>query len=121
MSDRSFSWKMFLGIAVFMGVIAVVYWFASYEPAGTTMLALATALSALCSVYLRVQSEADGRAIRHEEAHYLPDSSVWPFGIGVGALLAANGFILGIGFAIPGVVVLGLSVAGLVAQSRRRA
>ena len=121
MSDRTFSWKMFLGIAVFMGVIAIVYWFASYEPAGTTMLTLAATLAGLCGVYLRVQSEPDGREITHEEAHYLPGSSVWPFGIGVGALLAANGFILGIGFAIPGVVVLGLSIAGLVAQSRRRA
>jgi hypothetical protein len=46
---------------------------------------------------------------------------VWPFGIGLGALLAANGFILGVGFAIPGLVVLGVSVAGLVSQSRRRA
>ena len=110
--------RLWLGMA--LGVIAVVYWFASYEPAGTTMLGLAAALAALCGVYLRVQSEPGEPAAGHDTDHYLPDASVWPFGIGLGALLAANGFILGIGFAIPGVVILGVSVAGLVSQSRRR-
>jgi hypothetical protein len=32
-----------------------------------------------------------------------------------------NGLIVGVGFAIPGVVVLAIAVVGLVAQSRRRA
>ena len=121
MTDRAFSWKMFLGIAAFMALIGVVYWFASYEPAGTTMLGLAAALAALCGVYLRVQSEPSAPGEEHDGEHYLPDSSMWPFGIGVGALLAANGLIVGVGFAIPGLVVLGASVAGLVSQSRRRA
>ena len=124
MTDPAFSWKMFLGISAFMALIGVVYWFASYEPAGTTMLGLSAALAGLCGVYLRVQSEpgasgASGAA--HEHEHYLPDASAWPFGVGLGALLAANGFILGLGFAAPGLVVLGVSVAGLVSQSRRRA
>src|SRR3954469_3653392 len=70
--------RMFLGIAVFMAVIGTVYWFASYEPAGTTMLGLAAALSALCAIYLRVQSEAE-TADRIEHDHYLPHTSVWPF------------------------------------------
>ena len=121
MSDRGFSWKMFLGIALFMAVIGIVYWFASYEPAGTTMLALAASLAAVCGVYLRVQSEPGAPEAAHDADHYLPDASAWPFGIGLGGLLAANGLILGIGFAIPGVVVLGVSVAGLVSQSRHRA
>ena len=122
MNDPGFTWKMFLGIAVFMTVIGVVYWFASYEPAGTVMLGLAAALAALCGVYLRIQSEPAASSETHDEdEHYLPESSMWPFGIGLGALLAANGLIIGLGFAIPGIVVLGASVAGFVSQSRRRA
>jgi hypothetical protein len=112
--------RVFLGIAVFMALIGVVYWFASYEPAGTTMLALSSALAATCGVYLQVQHEHSPTEARLEE-HYLPHSSVWPFGIGLGALLAVNGLIVGVGFAIPGVVVLAIAVVGLVAQSRRRA
>jgi hypothetical protein len=112
--------RMFLGVAVFMAVIGIVYWFASYEPAGTTMLGLASALSAVCGIYLRVQSEGDA-AERHDSDHYLPHTSVWPFGIGLGALLAVNGLIVGVGYAIPGIVVLAVAIIGLISQSRRRA
>jgi hypothetical protein len=112
--------RIFLGIAVFMAVIGVVYWFASYEPAGTTMLGLSSALAAVCGVYLQVQSE-HATTEAHAEEHYLPHSSGWPFGIGVGALLAVNGMIVGFGYAIPGLVVLAIAVVGLISQSRRRA
>jgi len=121
MTDPGFSWKMFGGIAVFMAVIGVVYWFASYEPAGTTMLLLAAALAGVCGLYLRVEHGRTEPAGGHDEEQYLPHSSLWPFGIGVGALLAANGAIVGFAFAIPGIVLLMLAVAGLVSQSRRRA
>lgn len=120
MNDQKTQARMFLGIAAFMAVIGVVYWFASYEPAGTTMLGLSSALAALCGVYLQIQSEhepTDG----NPDAHYLPHSSVWPFAIGVGAVLAANGLIVGVGYAIPGLVVLAIAVVGFVSQSRRRA
>jgi len=112
--------RVFLGIAVFMALIGVVYWFASYEPAGTTMLALSSALAATCGVYLQIQDEHEPTAAPADE-HYLPHSSVWPFGIGLGALLAVNGLIVGVGYAIPGVVVLAVAIVGLISQSRRRA
>ena len=120
MSDQKTQARMFLGIAVFMAVIGAVYWFASYEPAGTTMLGLSCALAGLCGVYLQIQS--GHQPSEHDaEEHYLPHASVWPFAIGVGAVLAANGAIVGFGYAIPGLVVLALGVIGLVSQSRRRA
>ena len=117
------TWRMFLGVAVFMTVIGVVYWFASYEPAGTTMLALAAVLAAMCGVYLRVNAAAAPEpAAGHTHGHddYLPESSVWPLGVGVGALLATNGMIVSFGYAIPGLVLLAAAVGGLAAQSRRR-
>jgi hypothetical protein len=113
--------RMFLGIAVFMAVIGAVYWFASYEPAGTTMLALSSALAALCGVYLQFQREPDVAESNRDEMPYLPHSSVWPFAIGVGAWLAVNGLIVGVGYAIPGLVVLAVAIIGLIGQSRRRA
>jgi hypothetical protein len=120
MSNGRFGWKMFIGIAVFMSVIGVVYWFVSYEPAGTTMLGLSAALAALCGAYLRVQYEGRDRAPAPDD-HYLPHASPWPFGVGLGAMLAVNGLIVGLGFAIPGVIVLGISIGGLLSESRRRA
>ena len=44
--------RMFAGIGAFMFLLAIVYWFVSYEVAGTTMLALAGGLSMLTAVYL---------------------------------------------------------------------
>jgi len=120
-NEAGFSWKMFAGISVFMAVIGTVYWFASYEPAGTVMLGLAAALAGLCAVYLRVELGRADTSEGHDEEQYLPHSSLWPFGIGVGALLAVNGAIVGFAFAIPGVVLLMFAVVGFVGQSRRRA
>ncbi|MEY2449517.1 MAG: hypothetical protein QOH79_2993 [Acidimicrobiaceae bacterium] len=122
MKDQRVQARIFLGIAAFMAVIGTVYWFASYEPAGTTMLGLSSALAALCGIYLWVQSEhGDTVPVGSGEEHYLPHSSVWPFGMGVGALLAVNGMVVGFGYAIPGVVVLMIAIVGLISQSRRRA
>ena len=120
MKDQRVQARIFLGIATFMALIGIVYWFASYEPAGTTMLGLSSALAAVCGVYLQVQSEHEPTG-GHAGEQYLPHSSVWPFGIGVGALLAVNGLIVGVGYAVPGLVVLAIAIVGLVSQSRRRA
>ncbi|MEY2421499.1 MAG: hypothetical protein QOI95_1566 [Acidimicrobiaceae bacterium] len=120
MRDQKTQARIFLGISAFMALIGVVYWFASYEPAGATMLGLSSALAAVCGVYLQIQSEHEptGALV---EPHYLPHASVWPFGIGVGALLTVNGMIVGFGYAIPGLVVLAIAIVGLISQSRHRA
>jgi len=38
----------------------------------------------------------------------------------VGAFLALNGLILGFAYAVPGAIVIGVSLAGVIAQTRRR-
>ena len=123
MTDAATQYRIFFGVAAFMALIGVVYWFASYEPAGTVMLGLAATLAAFCGVYLRVQGESTANAghASPAETEYLPHSSVWPFGIGLGAWLTASGIIVGLAFAVPGMVVLALALAGFVSQSRRRA
>jgi hypothetical protein len=125
--DLTVQWRTFAGIGVFVLVLAVVYWFASYDYAGTVMLALASGLSFFNAGYLAVQDRsslrqpAAGAAVDEPaEKQYLPHASLWPFGIGVGAFLAFNGLILGFAYAVPGAIVVGVSVAGVVAQTRRR-
>ena len=122
--DLEVQWRTFAGIGAFVAVLAVVYWFASYDYAGTVMLALASCLSFFSAAYLWRQERAGthaGAGDAHDEAvQYLPHASVWPFGIGVGAFLALNGLILGFAYAVPGAIVIGVSVAGVVAQTRRR-
>ena len=124
--DLTVQWRTFVGIGVFVLVLAVVYWFASYDYAGTVMLALASGLSFFSAAYLALQDRSavrqarDGVADEQAERQYLPHASLWPFGIGVGAFLAFNGLILGFAYAVPGAIVVGVSVAGVVTQTRRR-
>lgn len=123
--DLTVQWRMFLGIAAFMAVIAIVYWFASYEEAGTTMLALAAGLAGLCGGWLLLQERKVGAQevgdAAGEAEHYLPAASAWPFAVGTGAALALNGLILGWPYAVPGALVLAVALAGFVSEARRRA
>jgi hypothetical protein len=117
-------WRIFLGMAAFVALFGAVYWFMTYEDAGTTLLALAAGLAALCGGYLLVQDRKRPRAAgaAHPEAEqYLPHSSLWPFGIGVGVFLAFNGLILGLPWMLPGVVLVATSIGGFARQSRHRA
>ena len=120
--DLLVQWRIFAGIAVFMAVIGSLYWFTAYEEAGTSMLALSSGLALLVGVYLwRQDRPASPSAHVHSEAdEYLPAASIWPFGIGVSAFLTFNGLILGLGYAVPGIILMVLSLAGFIAQSRKR-
>jgi Cytochrome c oxidase subunit IV len=125
-SDHAVPWRVFLGVAAFVAVLGVLYWFVTYEDAGTTLLALASALGLFFGGYLFLQDRRrTGDARPHDEPpaeeHYLPESSIWPFGIGVGLFLAFNGLILGLAWTLPGAVLVATSVGGFVRQSRQRA
>lgn len=119
--DREVPARVFAGIGAFVAVIGLVYWFTAYEEAGTAMLGLAAALSLWCGAYLwlRLRSPADEpRAVAAEP--FLPHSSPWPFAIGVGAFLLANGLLVGGWFFLPGAAVLALGIGGFVRESRAR-
>ena len=121
--DLRVQWQLFASVAAFIALIGTVYWFVSYENAGTTMLALASGLALLLAgwLYLQQRGSSDGSASDAPvEEDYLPTASVWPLAIGVAAALTVNGLILGWAYAAPGAAALALAVAGFVAQSRRR-
>ncbi len=121
-TDLKVQWRIFLGLAAFIAVIGAIYWFVSYEDAGTTLLALAAGLALMCGGYLFLQDRRQNPSTLPEhEPPYLPHESVWPFGIGLGVFLAFNGLILGPAWALPGAVIVATSLGGFVAQSRRRA
>lgn len=113
--------RVFLAVGAFVALLAVVYWFTSYEDAGTAMLALAAVLALWCGTYLWLQQ----RPRAHQPAGdsgpaYLPHASVWPFAIGLGAATILNGLVLGIWVIVPGAALLALGVGGFVRQTRRR-
>ena len=121
--DLLVQWRIFGGIAVFVAAIGTLYWFVSYEEAGTSMLALSSGLALLVGVFLWRHDRAapsTATAQPHDAEEYLPAASIWPFGIGVSAFLTFNGLILGLGYAVPGAILMAMSLAGFISQSRAR-
>lgn len=122
--------RMFGGIALFMALIGTVYWFMSYEWVGTVLLALTSGMAFLTAAYVgwpRPGDDGDpdgGQQLEpgHDphDGVWFPEASVWPFAIGAGMVLVANGLLLGRWLLIPSAVFLVWAVAGMVLQGRRR-
>ncbi|MDQ6697084.1 MAG: cytochrome c oxidase subunit 4 [Actinomycetota bacterium] len=121
--------RMFTGIGVFLFLISIVYGFISKEPAGTTMLVLAGGLATLTAAYLGLHKpppgtdvgEAADPAVDHMDEPWFPHASIWPFAIGAGAVLVANGILLGLWMMLPAGFVLAGAIVGFSRQSRQRA
>lgn len=122
--------KIFGGIAVFMVVIATVYWFMSYEAAGTTFLLVAAGMTGLPAIYLgwpRSRGKGPARPHVHQQPGldphdgvWFPDASIWPLAIGVSMALVGNGFLLGRWLLAPALVLLVWSIGGMIRQGRHR-
>ena len=115
--------RMYLVIAGFLVVAFVIYLLASYEWAGTVLLLVGAVMGVFMGGYLERQARVrtDPAAVDvPEEGDYLPHASIWPFGLGVGALLMANGLALGLWAVLPGAALMAGSVWGFARQSKRR-
>lgn len=122
--------KIFGGIAAFVALITVVYWFVSYEQAGTTFLGVTAVMALVTAAYVGYPRKAqvvegDGPT-DHEPGHdphdgvWFPEASIWPFAIGAGMVLVANGLLLGIWLLLPAAAFLLWALAGMIRQGRRR-
>ena len=120
---------VFLGVTAFFASIGTLYWFTSYEDAGTTMLVGAALLGLLIGMYFfrwsrRIQARPEDRpdASLAEAAGTtaeFPASSIWPFVFGLGATAFATGFVFGVWIFVLGGAIFALGVLGYVAESRR--
>lgn len=121
----------YLGITAFFVVIGTVYWFTSYEDAGTTMLAASALLGLFGGGYLLLQSrrfpprpEDRSDATLAEGAgpvDEFPAPTIWPFVFAFGATMFATGLVFGVWVVLGGAVVLVLGVVGMIRQSRGKA
>jgi hypothetical protein len=122
--------KVLLFASVFVGVIAAVYWFTSYEDAGAVMLAVgAVAYAMICGyLYLQVRRMAggparpedldDGRVSGQVEIGYFPAASVWPAALGMGAVLTALGLVFGYWFLVIAAIVFVGAIIGYAVEAQ---
>ena len=121
--DRVVPARVFAAVGIGLAVITLVYGVAASEEAGKALLTLTVAFLLWIAAYLWLRSRpSDDEATGVVEAAdvFLPHASVWPFGIGVGAFMLANGLLIGGWFYLPGLAVTVLSLAGFIRQSRAR-
>ena len=119
---------IFVGVAVFMAVIGTIYWFTSYEDAGTTLLATTLGLGLIPGGFLlyrtrRMASRPEDRpdATPGEgagEVGTFPATSIWPLVLAGGATFAGIGLVFGLWAAIPGLLLIGLAFVGGALESR---
>ncbi len=117
-----------LFLSVFGGVFAAIYWFVSKETSGSIMLLATCFLGALPGSYylwwsrrMTARPEDDSEALPHSGAGtvgYFPSSSIWPFIIGMGALLVGLSLIFGLWSAVVGLTMAVFAVFGVISESR---
>ena len=120
--------RVFLGFTAFFAVIGLLYWFTSYEDAGSVLLAGAALLGLLLGGFLYLLARhmrsrpsdrtdatiADGAG----DVGEFPAPTVWPFVFGLGATVLATGTVFGAYVVVGGLLVLVAGLVGMVRQSR---
>jgi protein-S-isoprenylcysteine O-methyltransferase Ste14 len=96
---------LFLGCGVFFTGADIVYWYTSYDPTGTTALALAVGLATLAGFYVlftgrrlpqRPEDNPEGEIAEGTgEIGFFSPHSWWPLFLGLSAAVAAFGVAIG--------------------------
>ena len=125
-------WHLALGTAVFLGIVAIVYWAWSGEYSGTVMLTFGGFAYAIMFGFILLQYLRRHRTPRAEdredaspedgegEIAFFPGNSIWPVAMGVGAVSLAIGLAFGKWFwAIGGILLLG-AIIGFAVEAESR-
>lgn len=114
--------RIFALIGVFLTGLSIFYGILTREWAGATMLALSSGLAFTTGGYIgwwrRAPGAEGGEAA--EEEPWFPSASIWPVTIALGAVLVANGLLLGAWLLLPAVAFLTYAIGGFVLQGRHR-
>jgi hypothetical protein len=118
-----------IGIAIFFGLVGCVYWFWSYEQGGTVMLAGTTLLGLVPGSYYlwwshRMKPRPEDRtdATVEEGSGVIgsfPNSSIWPFILGMGLFLIVLSLVFGLWLLTPGAALVISALIGVTVESRR--
>ncbi|MHB1503727.1 MAG: aa3-type cytochrome oxidase subunit IV [Acidimicrobiales bacterium] len=121
--------NILVGLAVFFAVVSLGYWFWSYEPAGTAMLAGTVLFGLLPGAYyfwwakrMKPRTEDRPDATLKEGAGVVgsfPGSSIWPFVLGMGLFLVVLSLVFGTWLLVVGGAITLYATIGVTAESRR--
>jgi protein-S-isoprenylcysteine O-methyltransferase Ste14 len=124
-----FEGSLFVGCAIFFGVVDIIYWYFSKDPTGTTALALAVGLAFLTGFYLlftgrrlpeRPEDNADGEIVEGTgELGFFSPHSWWPLYVGLACALAAFGVAIGWWLFLIGLLAVFLTTIGFVFEYYR--
>ena len=120
---------LFLGCGVFLAGGDIVYWYVSYEPTGTTALALAVGLCLLIGFYLlftgrrlpeRPEDNPQGEISEGTgEIGFFSPHSWWPLFVGFSCGVAAFGLAIGWWLFLIGCLMVFFSTIGFVFEYYR--
>jgi len=124
-----FEGSLFIGCAIFFGVVDIIYWYFSKDPTGTAALALSVGLAFLTGFYLlftgrrlpeRPEDKPDGDIEEGTgELGFFSPHSWWPLYVGLAAAIAAFGVAVGWWLFLIGLLFIFLTVIGFVFEYYR--
>jgi hypothetical protein len=124
------SWILFLGLALFYVIMAVIYWQVGGEPVGITAIALSAGLSLIVGFYLWFTSRRLGNVLPEDnqlgeiadsagEMGFFSPHSWWPLPVALSACTVGLGLIIGWWLVLIGVGSLIISIMGFVLEYER--
>ena len=125
-------WRLFAGAGGFFLLTSSIYWFVTYEDAGTTMLGMGVAAVLLVAAWLLFQSRRLGgpRPEDRTDAEpsdgagdlgYFPASSIWPLVLAAGAVVVANAFVFGVWLGLAGALLVVIGIVGYASEASYKA
>ena len=123
--------RLLLWLGVFVGILAIVYLIWSGEYGGGVMLVGTCLLGLFPGLYYAFWHKRMGHRPEDTEEAMIPDgagvvgtfpgSSIWPFVLGMGSWLMVMALVFGTWFAVPGIALIVVALAGGTAEKIGRA
>ena len=120
------SWRLFVGLAVFYAIMAIIYYAVGGEAVGITAISLSSGLAALIGFYVWFSDKRIGTMpqdnLRAEivdgagELGFYSPHSWWPLPVALSMVAAGLGLIIGWWFTLIAIAALVVSVLGFVLQ-----
>jgi len=123
-------WMLFVGLAIFYAILAVIYWQVGGEAVGITAIGLSAGLSIIVGFYLWFTNRRLGNVLPEDnqqgeiadsagELGFFSPHSWWPLPVALSACAVGLGLIIGWWLVLIAVGALIISILGLVLEYER--